>query len=93
VQGALYRGLAEQSSGIRDRGVKEATYVVLTGTIMPAILAEVSFVSSPEDEQSLRDPQYRQQIAEAIFKGVESYGSEVRKVNVASTSAKTAGSF
>ncbi|HEY7617389.1 MAG TPA: N-acetylmuramoyl-L-alanine amidase, partial [Terriglobales bacterium] len=93
VQGALYRGLAEQSSVIRDRGVKEATYVVLTGTIMPAILAEVSFVSSPEDEQSLRDPQYRQQIAEAIFKGVESYGSEVRKVNVASTSAKTAGSF
>lgn len=93
VQRALYRGLAEQSSGIRDRGVKEATYVVLTGTTMPAILAEVSFVSSPDDEQSLRDPRYRQQIAEAIFKGVEGYGSELRKVNIASTSAKSAGSF
>ena len=39
-----------QIPDIRNRGVKKASYVVLTGTSMPAILAEVSFVSSPEDE-------------------------------------------
>jgi N-acetylmuramoyl-L-alanine amidase len=91
VQRALYRGLLEQNSGIRDRGIKEASYVVLTGATMPAILSEVSFVSSPDDERSLRDPLYRQQIAEALYKGLEGYGSEVRKVNLASASNKPSG--
>ncbi|MGA2376583.1 MAG: N-acetylmuramoyl-L-alanine amidase [Candidatus Sulfotelmatobacter sp.] len=47
VQRSLYGTLAAQNPGLRDRGVKEASYVVLTETAMPGILAEVSFVSSP----------------------------------------------
>ena len=45
VQRALYGNLVSQNPDIRNRGVKRASYVVLTGTTMPAILAEVSFVS------------------------------------------------
>ena len=47
--------LASQIPDMRNRGVKEASYVVLTGTSMPAILAEVSFVSSPADEAKLEE--------------------------------------
>ncbi len=47
VQQALFGVLASQIPDMRNRGVKKASYVVLTGTSMPAILAEVSFVSSP----------------------------------------------
>jgi len=89
VQRALYGMLAAKTPGIRDRGVKKAFYVVLTGTSMPAILAEISFVSSPTDEDNLQSEVYRHQIAEALFKGIEQYTAS-HQVHLASTAAKTA---
>jgi N-acetylmuramoyl-L-alanine amidase len=73
VQRSLYATLAASSPDIRNRGIKDASYVVLTGTTMPAILTEISFVSSPEDEHKLQNPAYRQQIAEALYKGIAGY--------------------
>src|SRR5450631_1090734 len=84
IQQALYGGLAVRNPDIRDRGVKEAQYVVLTGTQMPAVLAEVSFVSSPADETQLENSAYRQLIAEALYKGVARYRREVTSTKVAS---------
>jgi N-acetylmuramoyl-L-alanine amidase len=92
VQQALYHTLAAKSPALRNRGVKEASYVVLTGTTMPAILAEVSFVSSPEDETKLESATYRQQIAEGLYKGIAAYSESLHRVNVASGApATTAG--
>ena len=73
VQHALYGALATNNSDLPNRGVKEAQYVVLTGTSMPAILAEVSFVSSPTDENNLQSEKYRQKIAEALYQGLAHY--------------------
>ena len=84
VQRSLYGTLAVQNPGLRDRGVKAASYVVLTETAMPGILAEVSFVSSPTDEQKLRSDGYREQIAEALYKGIARYAAGSRGVKVAS---------
>jgi N-acetylmuramoyl-L-alanine amidase/putative methionine-R-sulfoxide reductase with GAF domain len=84
VQRSLYGALSTQNSGLRDRGVKEASYVVLTETAMPGILAEVSFVSSPTDEQKLRSDGYREQIAEALYKGIARYAANSRAVKLAS---------
>src|SRR5208282_3792860 len=84
VQRSLYSALSTQNSGLRDRGVKEASYVVLTETAMPGILAEVSFVSSPTDEQKLRSDGYREQIAEALYKGIARYAANSRGVKMAS---------
>lgn len=84
VQRSLYGTLSAQNPGLRDRGVKEASYVVLTETTMPGILAEVSFVSSPTDEQKLRSDGYREQIAEALYKGVAHYAVNSRGVKMAS---------
>ena len=91
VQHALHGTLASQSSGIRDRGVREASFVVLTGTVMPSVLAEISFVSSPADEEKLRNAEYRQQIAEALYKGIERFASTPRKVKVASAAPRLQG--
>ena len=91
VQRELYDMLRANHSGIRNRGVKEAQYVVLTGTSMPAILAEVSFVSSPADENNLQSSNYRQQIAEALYKGIARYAAESGRVKLASTSGKPTG--
>jgi N-acetylmuramoyl-L-alanine amidase/putative methionine-R-sulfoxide reductase with GAF domain len=84
VQDALFATLATRNPAIRNRGVKDAQYVVLTGTQMPAILAEVSFVSSPADEDNLANSAYRQQIAEAIYRGVARYRIETRHTKLAS---------
>jgi N-acetylmuramoyl-L-alanine amidase len=73
VQHSLYATLAVNSPDIRNRGIKDSAFVVLTGTTMPAILTEISFVSSPEDERNLQSPAYRQQIAEALYKGIARY--------------------
>lgn len=73
VQRSLYATLAAKSPDIRDRGIKDASFAVLTGTTMPAILTEISFVSSPADEQNLQSETYRQQIAEALYKGIARY--------------------
>jgi len=84
VQQALYGGLVSQNPDVRNRGVKEAQYVVLTGTQMPAVLAEVSFVSSPADESKLQSSEYRQQIAESLYRGIARYRDESRRTKVAS---------
>jgi len=91
VQQALHKALAAQIPGMRNRGVKKASYVVLTGTSMPAILAEVSFVSSPADEEILKSASYRQSIAEGLYKGIAQYAATSHHVNLASASSKPTG--
>jgi N-acetylmuramoyl-L-alanine amidase len=91
VQQALYGMLAMQIPDMRNRGVKKASYVVLTGTSMPAILAEVSFVSSPADEAKLQSSSYRQKIAEGLYKGIAQYAATSHRVNIASAASKPAG--
>jgi len=75
VQRSLHGGLAVKNPGLRDRGVKKAPFVVLIGANMPSILAEISFVSNPTDERKLDTPEYRQRIAESLYKGIAKYVS------------------
>jgi N-acetylmuramoyl-L-alanine amidase len=84
VQGALFSGLSLKNAGMRNRGVKKAPFVVLIGANMPSILAEISFVSNPQDERKLKTPEYRQKIAESLFKGVNKYANGLSGVKNAS---------
>ncbi len=91
VQRSLFRTLVARTPDIRNRGVKKASYVVLTGTTMPAILTEISFVSSPSDESALKNAEYRQRIAEALYKGVRGYTKDLQHPKLASASSKANG--
>jgi N-acetylmuramoyl-L-alanine amidase len=84
VQQSLHSGLAARTSGIRDRGVKKAPFVVLIGANMPSILAEISFISNPGDERRLKSPEYRQRIAESLYRGISRYVNGLGGVKVAS---------
>lgn len=84
VERALHSGLAAKSPGIRDRGVKKAPFIVLIGANMPSILAEISFVSNPADERRLETPEYRQRIAESLYRGIAKYAGGLSGVKVAS---------
>ncbi len=54
-------------------GVKQAPFFVLAHTDMPAILAEISFLSNKIEEKRLRTKRYRQQVAEALYTGIKAY--------------------
>lgn len=83
VQQSIYQGLEPGNPGLRDRGVKKAPFVVLIGANMPSILTEISFLTNPEDANELRQPQYRERIAEALYRGVAHYVGSLNGVRVA----------
>ncbi len=58
---------------INDHGVKTAPFFVLRMTTMPAILAEIAFISNPTEEKLLQSPTYQKRMAEGIFNGLQSY--------------------
>jgi N-acetylmuramoyl-L-alanine amidase len=72
VQEAMVQNIREQHP-VEDRGVHTAPFYVLIGANMPSVLAEIAFVSNPEDEKRLKTPEYRDVIARALFRGVRAY--------------------
>jgi len=77
VQRSLYSGAAKSSGGIRDRGVKKAPMLVLLGAKMPAVLAEIGFISNSQTEKQLKTSKYRRQVAAYLFNGVADYVSSL----------------
>jgi N-acetylmuramoyl-L-alanine amidase len=73
VEQGLYGGLQKGNGGLKDRGVKKAPFVVLIGANMPSILSEISFVTNGKDASQLQKPEYRQRVAESLYKGVAKY--------------------
>jgi N-acetylmuramoyl-L-alanine amidase len=88
VERYLYEGLDQGNPGLKDRGVKQAPFVVLIGANMPSILAEISFLTNPDDAHQLRDPDYRQRIAESLYRGVARYVSGLSGVRLAENSSQ-----
>ena len=91
VQRSLHNGLAVKNAAIRDRGVKKAPFIVLIGANMPSILAEISFVSNPTDARKLQTADYRQRIAESLYRGIAKYVSGLSGVKVASRLSRPEG--
>ena len=73
IQDSLAKRMEAVNRGDRDRGVRKAPFVVLIGADMPSVLAEISFLSNPSDEQWLKKPENRQRVAEGLYRGIEKY--------------------
>ncbi len=84
VEVALSRGLSKDAGHIRDRGVKQAPFVVLIGAQMPSILTEIGFLSNPREAKLMKTPEYRQSIADALFEGISAYARTLSRFDVAS---------
>jgi N-acetylmuramoyl-L-alanine amidase len=83
------RALAVRKGSGTDRGVKQAPFVVLIGANMPSVLAEICFISNPQDEKLLKLPENRQAIAESLFEGIRSYAESLSGTKTAKTQEKT----
>ncbi len=80
VQRSLVRGLAPSNVALRDLGVKQAPFMVLIGASMPSVLAEISFVTNRQEARLLKQPAYRDKIAESLLAGVLRYQQSLKKV-------------
>lgn len=66
---AQYAGHAQR----RDKGVKQAGFLVLWRTPMPSVLTEVGFISNPAEAKFLGSAAGQEKIAAAIFRAVKEY--------------------
>lgn len=83
IQSSLYSMSVRTNPHSRDRGVKKAPFVVLIGASMPSVLAEIGFISNAHDESIMRREEYRDRIAEALYKGLSGYASTLSHFQVA----------
>ena len=56
-----------------NRGVKTAQFTVISETVCEAVLAELGFITNPNDEARLGSDQYHQDSAVAIANGIDAY--------------------
>ena len=60
--------------GLKDRGIKiRKELTVLNSTSMPAVLAEIAFISNVSEKLMLVRPDFKAKTAKAIFNGIEEY--------------------
>ena len=82
IQDSLAKRVESINRGDHSRGVRKAPFVVLIGANMPSVLAEISFISNPSDEQWLKKPETRQRIAEGLYHGIENYLQNTNSLSV-----------
>jgi N-acetylmuramoyl-L-alanine amidase len=83
VQSALFAVSVKGDSRVKDRGIKKAPFVVLIGAQMPSVLCEIGFISNARDESIMKRPEYRERLAEALYKGLASYANTLSHFQVA----------
>ncbi|MEX2273506.1 MAG: N-acetylmuramoyl-L-alanine amidase [Vicinamibacterales bacterium] len=89
VQTSLYRGVRQHNAQTRNRGVKQAPFVVLIGAEMPSALAEVSFVTNRKEAALLKTAAYRQRIAQSLFDAILKYRQSLKNVATVASGAQT----
>ena len=72
-----FADLAQQelisTAGRADKGVRQAGFLVLWATKMPAVLVELDFICNAEAERFLASEKGRQKCAEALFNAFKTY--------------------
>ena len=83
IQTALFGFSSRNIPGQKNRGVKKAPFVVLIGASMPSVLAEIGFLSNPREESLLKKSDYRQKLAESLYRGVAKYAESLSHFQMA----------
>jgi N-acetylmuramoyl-L-alanine amidase len=66
----------ENLEGKNSRGVKQAGFLVLWKTAMPAVLIELGYLSHSKEEKSLASKDGQDRLAKSVLKAISKYKSE-----------------
>lgn len=72
IQRQMVRGTRSPS-----RGVRQAPFLVLSGTRMPSALVEIGFISHPQEGRALGRDKYQARVAQALADGVRDFADKV----------------
>lgn len=67
------------SAGRRNKGVHQAGFLVLRKTSMPAVLTELGFISTPDEERYLNSSEGVQALARSIYNGIVAYRGQTSR--------------
>jgi N-acetylmuramoyl-L-alanine amidase len=83
IENSLAALSVKNNARAKDRGIKKAPFVVLIGASMPSVLTEIGFISNAHEEATMKRSDYRERIAEALFKGITGYANSLSHFQVA----------
>lgn len=69
----------EQRARRKNRGVKQAGFVVLWMTSMPSVLIEAGFLTNPQEEKYLITEQGQDYLASAIYRAFRDYKNKIEQ--------------
>lgn len=73
--GSAMLGQIKHIGKLHKPRVEQAGFAVLKAPDIPSVLVETAFISNPEEEHRLVSPQYQNDLADALMKGIERYFS------------------
>ncbi len=73
IQKNLVKSLSGHYSAVGNLGIRGGPFWVLIGGEMPSVLVEISHLSNAAEEDRLRSPAYRKQVAQGIYDGILEY--------------------
>lgn len=73
IQRNLVKWLSQKYGPIQNLGAKGGPFWVLIGGEMPSVLVEISHLSNAQEEERLKSPSYRKQVAQGIYEGILEY--------------------
>ncbi|MCU4155715.1 N-acetylmuramoyl-L-alanine amidase [Carboxylicivirga sp. A043] len=73
---SLVQGQFKERVGRRDRGVKQAGFLVLRKASMPSVLVELGFLTNGTEEKFIASEKGQTYMASAIFRAVRDYKEE-----------------
>lgn len=67
----------EQDLGLKARGARTAEFYLLREVKASAVILQLLYISSPQDEALLSDAGFRENAAKSIFEGIRKYYNEL----------------
>ena len=77
---SIQKNLEKNIKDFRSRGVQRADFFVLRGALMPAVLVEVGFITTPREASFLKRADYQEKIAKGICDGIADFIDEYNKI-------------